>query len=47
MHAQKHHAWVFIFGGLLSLLLAGCAANVGKTIKVSDEQLAKYGTLSG
>ena len=46
MHAQKHHAWVFIFGGLLSLLLAGCAANVGKTIKVSDEQLAKYGTLS-
>lgn len=46
MHAQKHHAWVFIFGGLLSLLLAGCAANVGKTVKVSDEQLAKYGTLS-
>ena len=46
MHAQKHHAWVFIFGSLLSLLLAGCAANVGKTIKVSDEQLAKYGTLS-
>jgi hypothetical protein len=46
MHAQKHHVWVFIFGGLLSLLLAGCAANVGKTIKVSDEQLAKYGTLS-
>ena len=46
MHAQKHHAWVFIFGGLLSLLLAGCAANVGKSIKVSNEQLAKYDTLS-
>lgn len=46
MHAKKHHAWVFIFGGLLSLLLAGCAANVGKSIKVSNEQLAKYDTLS-
>lgn len=46
MHAQKHHAWVFIFGGLLSFILVGCAANVGKTIKVSDEQLAKYDTLS-
>jgi hypothetical protein len=46
MYAQKHHAWGFIFGGLLGLLLAGCAANVGKTIKVTDEQLNKYGTLS-
>jgi hypothetical protein len=46
MRAQKHHVWVFIFGGLFSLLLAGCAANVGKTIKVSNEQLAKYDTLS-
>lgn len=45
MHAQKqkHHAWVFILGGLL---LAGCAANVGKTIKVSDEQATRYGALS-
>ena len=43
MQAQKQHIWVFIFG---SLLLAGCAANVGKTVKVSDEQLTKYGTLS-
>src|SRR5674476_772405 len=46
MHALKHHAWVYIFGGLLSLLLAGCAADVGKTVKVSDAELAKYGTLS-
>ena len=46
MNAQQHHAWSFFIGGLLSLLLAGCAANVGKTIKVSDEQLSKYGTLS-
>jgi len=46
MHARKHHAWVYIFGGLLSLLLAGCAADVGKTVKVSDAELAKYGTLS-
>jgi len=46
MHAQKPHVRVFIFGGLLSLLLAGCAADVGKTIKVSDEQMARYDTLS-
>ena len=46
MHAQRHHIWVFVFGGLLSLFLAGCAANVGKSIKVSDEQLAKYDILS-
>ncbi len=46
MHSIKHQARVFIYSGLLGLLLAGCAANVGKTVKVSDEQLAKYGTLS-
>ncbi len=46
MYAKKHHVRVFIFSGLFGLLLAGCAANVGKTIKVSDEQLARYGTLS-
>ena len=46
MHARKHHAWVYIFGGLLCLLLAGCAADVGKTVKVSDAELAKYDTLS-
>ncbi len=46
MYAKKHHVRVFIFSGLLGLLLAGCAANVGKAIKVSDEQLAKYGALS-
>lgn len=46
MRKQHHHVWVFIFGGLVSLLLAGCAADVGKTIKISDEQVSKYGTLS-
>ena len=46
MHAQKQFARVFTFGSLLSLLLVGCAANVGKTIKVSDQQIAKYGTLT-
>ncbi len=46
MHTQKHQAWVVIFGGLLCLQLVGCATNVGKTVKVSDEQLAKFGTLS-
>lgn len=46
MYVNKLHAWTFFFSGLLGLLLAGCAANVGKAIKVSDEQLAKYGTLS-
>ena len=40
---QKHHAWLFILGGLL---LAGCAADVGKTIKVSGEQATRYGALS-
>ncbi|MCR4303529.1 MAG: hypothetical protein NUV63_04780 [Gallionella sp.] len=40
---QKHHAWVFILSGLL---LAGCAADVGKTIKVSGEQASRYGVLS-
>lgn len=46
MRARQHHVWVFIFGSFLSLILAGCAANVGKTIKVSDEQVARYGALS-
>lgn len=48
MHTQKHltrvFSWVFFL--VASLMLAGCAANVGKTVKVSDEQLTKYGTLS-
>lgn len=46
MHAQKNHVRVIVFGGLFALLLAGCAADVGKSIKTSDEQLAKYGTLT-
>ena len=46
MHAQKQHVWLIILGGLLGLLLAGCATNVGETVKVSDEQLAKYDALS-
>ena len=46
MHAQKNHVRVIIFGGLFALLLAGCAADVGKSIKTSDEQMAKYGMLS-
>ena len=46
MSANKHQARILIATGLLGLLLAGCAADVGKTIKISDDQLAKYGTLS-
>ncbi|MGC2167102.1 MAG: hypothetical protein WA632_13940 [Gallionella sp.] len=34
-----------LFGSLL-LMLIGCSANVGKTVKVSDQQIARYGTLS-
>ncbi|MGC2165175.1 MAG: hypothetical protein WA632_04090 [Gallionella sp.] len=32
--------------GLIGLLLAGCSTNVGNTVKVSDQQIAKFGTLS-
>ena len=46
MHTQQHQVWSFFISGLLSLFLAGCGANVGKTVKVSDEQLSRYGTLS-
>lgn len=46
MHAQQNHVWVIILGSLLSLQLAGCAANVGKSVKVSDEKLIKYDALS-
>ncbi|MBI5428864.1 MAG: hypothetical protein HY938_00200 [Nitrosomonadales bacterium] len=46
MQTQKLHAGIYIFGLLFGMLLAGCGANVGKAIRVSDEQLAKYDTLS-
>ena len=46
MRKNEHQIWALILSGLLVLLLAGCAANVGKTIKVSDEQRAKYDALS-
>ena len=46
MREQKYQTRKFIFGGLLSLLLASCGTNLGKTIKISDEQLTKYSALS-
>ena len=46
MYAQKNHNWILIFSGLLSLLLVGCSANMGKTVKISEQQETKYGALS-
>ena len=45
---RKHELkiWATVLGGALALLLTGCAANVGKAVKVSDEQRAKYDALS-
>ena len=46
MHTQRKHSWIFFVAGLLGLMLAGCAANVGKSITASNDQLAKYETFS-
>ena len=43
----KHQQmWGLALGALLIMLLAGCAGNIGKGIKVSEEQRAKYDALS-
>lgn len=43
MHAPRSLYLPFV---LLSLLLAGCASNVGSNVKVSQENLAKYDSLT-
>jgi hypothetical protein len=46
MRKNEHHIGILVLGGLLAMLLAGCAANVGKSVRVSDEQRAKFDALS-
>lgn len=46
MHNKRHPASIFILVGLLALTLISCATDVGKAIKVSDAQLAKYDPIS-
>jgi hypothetical protein len=46
MRVQKHQIWKLATAGLFGLLVAGCAANVGKSVNVSEERVAKYSTLS-
>jgi len=46
MCKNKFQIWLTVLGGVFALLLTGCAANVGKSVKVSDEQRAKYDALS-
>jgi len=46
MRKREQQIGSMVLGGLLAVLLAGCAANVGKTVKVSEEQRAKYDVLS-
>lgn len=46
MHAHQLQFWLYFYGGLLGLLLGGCATNVGNTVKVSEVQIAKYDNLS-
>ncbi len=43
---NQQRIWIMTLAGLLALLLAGCAANVGKAVKVSEQQRAKYDALS-
>ena len=38
--------WIMVVAGLLAWVLAGCAPHVGKNVKVSEEQRAKYDALS-
>ena len=46
MRKQEHKIWSMAVGSLLALLLVGCAANVGKSVKVSEQQRARYDSLS-
>lgn len=46
MHKHEYKVWSVMVGSLLALLLAGCATNVGKSIKVSEQQRARYDALS-
>lgn len=46
MRKYNPQMWITLLGAMLALLLAGCGANLGKTVKVSDQQRAKYDSLS-
>lgn len=46
MRKHEPQIWMNVISGVFALLLAGCAANVGKSVKVSDEQRARYDSLS-
>lgn len=46
MRAHGNQVWKLAVGGLCGVLLAGCATNVGKSVSVSEERLAKYSTLT-
>lgn len=46
MRKNKHQIGLMVLNALLALMLAGCGANVGKSIKVTDQQRAKYDVLS-
>lgn len=46
MHTTTHRFLLPVLGGLFTLLLGGCATNVGSSVAVSDSQVAKYSTLS-
>ena len=46
MRKHEHQMWIMVVAGLLAWVLAGCAPHVGKNIKVSEEQRAKYDALS-
>lgn len=46
MSSTKHAASIFILLNLLAILLTGCSTNVGKSIKISDAQLAQYDSMS-
>lgn len=45
MRKCEHQIWIMVLGGLCTLLLAGCASHIGKNIKISEEQRAKYDAL--
>ena len=46
MRKHEHKVWSMAVSSLLALLLVGCATNVGKSVKVSEQQRARYDALS-
>lgn len=46
MRNKEQRSSIMVVCGMLVALLAGCSANVGKMVKVSDQQRAKYDSLS-